>query len=354
MSNNRVFYAIEQVAIAPVGTTGAGSFTASYTLHGLQSCGVNTKFNLEQAFELGQVSIYENIENIPDVEITLQKVLDGYPLAYHQATRGAGSATLSGRSAVKTTVAFSIFSDVQDAASGTPVAEAIMSGVFPSAITYTFPVNGNFTEDLTLVGNNKTWNVAPTGGYFFTGQFNNNDSPLAGEGINRRQHITFGSGTNCCLLPYGGGGIPGITSPGYNLLGADGNFGAHVQSIKISTDLGRTQLNELGRKGPYYRFIEFPVQVKTDIEVLAHTGDLVQGTEAGILGSGNNLSNQNIFVATTEGTKINCGTKNKLDSVNYTGGAAQKGSNVTITFSYVTFNDMTVTHPQDPTVGLAQ
>jgi len=40
------------------------------------------------------------------------------------------------------------------------------------------------------------------------------------------------------------------------------------------------------------------------------------------------------------------GTKNKLASVNYGGGDAG-GGNVTVTYSYTTFNDFTVMHPHD-------
>ena len=45
-------------------------------------------FNLEQAFELGQIQIYENIEGLHEVEVTMEKVLDGYPLLYTSVTAG--------------------------------------------------------------------------------------------------------------------------------------------------------------------------------------------------------------------------------------------------------------------------
>ena len=56
---------------------------------------------------------------------------------------------------------------------------------------------------------------------------------------------------------------------------------------------------------------------------------------------------QIIRIATCEGTRIFLGDKNKLASVNYGGGDAG-GGNVTVTYSYTTFNDFTVLHPQDP------
>lgn len=39
----------------------------------------------------------------------------------------------------------------------------------------------------------------------------------------------------------------------------DFDFSAHCQNINISTNLGREELFELGRKGPYYRYITFPI-----------------------------------------------------------------------------------------------
>ena len=79
MPNNRIYYAIQQVVM--------GKPTADdVTVHGLQSVGITTNFNLEQVFEMGQLNIYQNVEGVPDIEVTLNKVLDGYPLLYTLAT----------------------------------------------------------------------------------------------------------------------------------------------------------------------------------------------------------------------------------------------------------------------------
>jgi hypothetical protein len=48
-------------------------------------------------------------------------------------------------------------------------------------------------------------------------------------------------------------------------------------------------------------------------------------------------------IVTCEGTSIDLGHKNKLQSVNYTGGDTG-GGNVTITYSYSNFNDLVVVH----------
>ena len=83
MANNRVYYAIQQVSFGKNSSGGSGSRIAA---HGVQSIGITTNFNLEQVFELGQISIYENVEGTPDVEVTMSKVLDGYIPLYCLAT----------------------------------------------------------------------------------------------------------------------------------------------------------------------------------------------------------------------------------------------------------------------------
>ena len=75
-TNKRIFYACQGVAITNMGDDSTG-LTTDAMVHGLQSVGMTTNFNLEQAFQLGQLEIFENIEGTPDVEVTLEKVLDG-------------------------------------------------------------------------------------------------------------------------------------------------------------------------------------------------------------------------------------------------------------------------------------
>jgi len=94
-NNDRIFYACQGVGIQDHAK--AANLDATEMIHGLQSVGVTTNFSLEQAFELGQIEIYENIEGTPDVEVTLEKVLDGDTLIYHLASTGVhGSAAGTG------------------------------------------------------------------------------------------------------------------------------------------------------------------------------------------------------------------------------------------------------------------
>ena len=346
-NNNRVFYAIQALGMAPHNSVNPVTpFQPSgfITAHGVQSVGLTTTFNLEQVFELGQLDLYENIEGIPDIELTAQKVLDGYPLLYHLATPDATSPTLVGRSNERCYVALNIYPDTQDNASGTPLQTVGMSGMYVSALTYTLNVEGNSTEDVTLVGNNKEWFAS---GLFVSSQiftpvgFDGFDAPIGDGGVQRREDVLMGSGVSGSLWPTV---IPGIHASGWNLE-SDGSFLSHLQTVTISTDLGRTDLFELGRRGPYHRFVSFPIEVTCAIDITTSEGDLVDALADPP--GGTNLVDQTIKIYMREGTVLDLGTKNKLASITY-GGGDTGGGNVTTTFNFSGFNVLQVTHPQDP------
>jgi hypothetical protein len=309
---------------------------------------MNTKFNLEQVFELGQVEVYQNVETIPDVEVTLEKGLDGYPLMYHLATVGAVSNTLTGRANTKNQFAMSIFSDSQDSSSGTPLETVYCSGIFVQSVAYHFPVEGISTEQVTLVGNNKQWGAT---GVTFTGFMNNTDAPSYSGGVSRRWNVVFAppsGGATYTILPTN---IEGISASGTNDMDAEGNFKAHVQNIRASANLGREQMHELGRRGNFFRYVQFPVEVRTEIEIYGLSGDSVSALEEGINADGTNQVNPGyrITIKTDEGTYLDLGSRNKLETVTYGGGnATGRGGNVMETYSYQTWNDFIVAHPADP------
>jgi hypothetical protein len=124
--------------------------------------------------------------------------------------------------------------------------------------------------------------------------------------------------------------------------------------IGVNTDLGRTAINELGRKGPYTRTADFPIAVNTEIEVTSISGDAISATQYGIFNGPTpgcsdlgNLRDNTIRVATCDGMRLYMGTKNKLQSVSL-GGGDTGGSNVTVTYSFQNFNELTVMHSGDP------
>ena len=359
----RIFWAVEACGLAPQSTTNY------IPIHGLQSCGLSTTFNLTNVFELGQLALYDFLEDVPNIEIATEKALDGYPLIYHLATRGYGSNnTMVGRSNQRSNFAMSIFGDTQSSASGIPNSEVYVSGCYVSSEAFDIPVEGFMKETCNLVANNIIWKSGTAGAYpiDFSGQiFTNTDSPLALAsgfgGVQRRQNLVFATtmwatgiptydingslaATDATILPQE---IAGISASGTNDL-IQGPYGttysAHLQNIKVTADLGRDAIYELGRRAPYFRFLKFPVDVNTEIEVLTTLGNLVNGVETAV----NNLNFRSIRVYVQEGTFLNLGVKNKLTSTAYSGGSTG-GENATVTYSYTNRNDFIVTHPQDPT-----
>ncbi len=336
MANNRVFYACQLVAISPTGT----NFNAAdevRAVHGVQSVGITTNFNLEQAFELGQIQIYENIEGTPDVEVTLEKVLDGHPLIYHLATPYASSNNLVGRSKAQCNVALGIYPDDQDSVDGDAPVEVFMSGMYLSNVAYNFGTDGNFTESVTFVGNNKQWNTTPLLVTDATSQElppaavgAGTDSPISG--VQRREDIDLAK----CAIPKS---VYGVVGSGIgNATDTDGNPIVHIQSFSCSTDLSREDILELGRRTPYFRSPNFPVEVTAELEVISVSGDFIGAVET----ADSNTDEETIFIKTKDGVEIYLGDKNRLASVTYGGGDAA-GGNATQTYSYTTFNDMMVT-----------
>ena len=361
-SNDRIFYATQAVGIQAF--QDGGDIAVGEMIHGLQSVGMNTNFNLEQAFELGQIEIYENIEGTPDVEMTLEKVLDGYPLIYHMASVGgldgtpAGSGMV-GRSKSRCDVRLGIFPDTaNNISAGDTAAEAEVycSGMYISSVSYTLPVDGNATESVTLVGNNKTW---LTTGQKLTAAavnaFDGTDSPAAltagtldgaathSGGVQQREDVLL-SGS---ILPASIRGVRSVATGYANAMSDATTNVVHVQSVSVSTDFSREDILELGRKTPYARPATFPIEVSCEIEAITTSGDFVSAYEFGdsaldaTTASGNNTSEEDIFFCTRAGYGFDLGRKNRLASVSYGGGDAG-GGNATCTYSYNNFNELDI------------
>lgn len=366
MPNNRIFYATRKAGIAPLGSN---TYT---TVRGMQSAGITTNFNIEQVFEIGKISVYQNIEGIPDVSIDLEKVLDGFAPIYTLATQLGSSATLIGRSAARCTLAMSIYPETNLTAEGTPGAEVQLSGLYVSSVGYNVAVEGRARETIGLVGNNKVWVNMVAGTAFGTygdgNVFTNSANPKAisgSGGVNGRENVQW-SYTNSAGLDLNGSvsgvgtvlpqDIPGISSSGTNNRVA-GVLQAHIQSINANTDLSREDLFELGRRGSYFKFVNFPVTVTTEIGVIASSGDLVSALEEGLTGAtacsaGRNLSDRTIRLHMCEGLQLDLGKKNILSSVGMTGGDAG-GGNMELTYTYTNQNDFSVYHPSDPSRATA-
>jgi hypothetical protein len=233
--------------------------------------------------------------------------------------------------------------------------------MYVSSVSYTLPVDGNCTESLTLVGNHKAWSSSPT--KFSSSVANQlDDTTTAGDGLDAPRNLQTGSfyggiqrrenvDIKNSILPLSIYGVTQSVTAGNGYDSSNDTNRVHVQNCSISCDLNRESIQELGRKSPYYRFANFPVEVTSEFEVIAVSGDFISAYEEGAYAVGtqnygNNTAEETIVMRLHDGTVFDLGTKNRLSSVNYTGGDAG-GGNATITYSYSTYNSLTVTHPQD-------
>ena len=280
----------------------------------------------------------------------------------------AASPALANRNAanVKSFVQLGIWNEANNQSAGQTdtYADSVveMSGLVVSSVGYNFPLDDNFSEDVTMVGNYKVWksgtatnSISETCGVTYypnnsgiAGGFaGNDDAPIGDGGVNRRENMQFATTTagsasgDYTIVPKD---IPGVGTSGVK--GTD----ARISSITTSVDLGREDIFELGSKLPYAKTVSFPVEVTCDFEVTTVSGDLVNAlddcTDAGACNTKQNLNERPIRIATCEGLRIWLGKKNKLSSVTYGGGDAG-GGNATVTYSYSNFNDFTIMHSGD-------
>ncbi len=344
MANQRITYAIKQFAVKnnssaatssvlPLSASGVNPSGYFEVPRGIQSVATTTSFSLEQIFEMGKLAVYEQIEGTPEIEVTVNRVFDGTMPLYLIASDSSES-TLIGRNATyKNDLALNIYPDTQDNAVGSFVSAVYISGAYLSSMSFTFPVDGNFTEEITFLSNNKFWAVETGGsmanGNFPSGVIATDEDPTVNvgnlDGVQRRENFDLTSST----FPSD---IPGVVA---GVLQASGEC---LQNVSITADLGREDVFCLGAKDARYKFVTVPVEVTTTIEAITTLGDLVEA-DASI----DNLTNETIIIVLTEGLTINLGTQNKLSSVDMAGADAGGGSENT-TFTYTNFNDLTITH----------
>ena len=328
--NQRIFYACQAVAIT---TRGKGSVAGTDIVYGAQSVGMSSTFTLDQVFELGQIEIYENIEEVADIEVTIEKVIDGEKLVFDMASDGSCKTDLVAASKSRCDVLVAVFDDGLSHGTGVPRSVCFNSGMFTSSVSYSYTVDGSATESVTLVGNDRFWNATTAGvigatpvaiwGANPTAALDGTDTPKSG--VVRRVNVDLESST-----------LPAIVKSqmGNDATGIGGGY--HMQSVTVSTDFGQENIQELGRFGPYTRYATFPIEVTAEFEVMATSGDLVN-----VSGNAPNLTNNTIIVQDEAGTILNLGTKNKLASVSYSGGDTG-GGNATVTYSFSIFNVLTV------------
>ena len=283
---------------------------------GVQSVSIGTSFELEDVFTLGQLDAYENVEGTPEIEMTIERVLDGTKPLWLMTTDSDFS-TLKGRTAdYKVDCAVSVFPDTQDSATGTADATVTCSGMYVTSFGLSMTTDGNFTESVSLAGNDKTWLITegtPAAVFDAAAAYS---ATSVGSGVLRSEEFNKGGST-----------LPTEVS-------ADD----HIQSIDISVDISREDIFELGTKKAFYRAVSFPVTVTTSFEIVTSEGDKVEA-----ISTGDNLTARQITILTTDGLTVNLGANNKVSSVDLSGFDAG-GGNATVSLEYTNSNSITITH----------
>lgn len=383
-NNTRVYYAMQGFVAGNIGATQlTNSWQSSdgatppatgrlIVMHGMQSVGISTNFNLEQVFELGQLSLYVNQEDVPDVEVTTERVLDGYTYLYHAATQKAANAELSARSDTRTDIRMVIgrISETFIDSGNAGAAELYCSGMYVSTVGYNLVTDGNFTESISFVGNNKKW-IADSGDtqsvlltaaaniVWLSGIFGSDTPNTVDDNVLKRQNLvagttgrTYGGVVFRTVVPTfitnvtAGNSVGSRSATNAGTFITDADSGTHIQSVTINFDLGREAINQLGTFAPYNRYATFPVEITTEIEVIAVAGDNIDAVET----SNSNLSNHELQFVLDDSTVFMLGKKNKLSSVNW-GGGDTAGGNATITYSMSNFNDFVLLHSGDPVIA---
>ena len=298
MANDRTFYACQAVAMAIQASGGATPASGTYQfIKGVQSVGINSNFEFDQLYELGQIEVYDTVAKMPKIEVTIEKVLDEFISPY---TIMATGTTLMMDSKSYATVQFALWSDLANA-SGAALRSVKCKDMVVNSVSYTFPIDGPCKESITLGGFAAEWTA---GAFAATGS-----------------------------LPYGAGSGTILMRKDVSATLPQGS--SRAQSITLSVDLGREDLMELGQYKPYARVPNYPVEVTAEVEYLANENTVPSFT---VTEDSTELPITDAQISLTAGKyTVALGNKCFCKSVTYGGGDAG-GGNATVKYSYATYN----------------
>jgi len=301
MANKRVFYASQAVAVGPSGGTAT-------TVTGAQSVTMNTNFNIEQVFQLGRLAVYDNVVGDPTVEVTINKVLDGGSLLY---TLAVGSGSIVNTANKVSQVVFVVGDDTKEKIDdGTDFTSITCDPIYLNSLSYNFSVDGDFTEEASFIGLSK---VAGSGSL---------SAPA--EGYDNRQTVLRRQNLNT-----GGSTLPQAVASG------------SISSISFSADFGRESMYKLGQFKEFHRYVNFPLEISLDFEVIADSLDSNEINIPDSACSGLNLPKEDItlqFCDSSGENKYEFEFKDAtLTSVAFNGGDTG-GGNASLTYSYTVYN----------------
>ena len=340
MDNKRIFYASHAVQIKAQEdgvnlVQRDAEIAQDPVVMGAQSVSINTNFSLEQIFQLGRLPVYDFVNNDPEIELTLNKVLDGYALIWNLAL-GKNTRSLIAGANTQCNITLGVGGDTDEQvdAGNADYTDILMTGMFMNSVNYTFPTDGNLSEEVGFVGSHRTAVVGDVPNLKTNNDVKNgpeHDTPNTT--VFRRQNVRqHGVGTT--VWPTA------VRS-------------RKCSSISIAASLNREKMYALGAFAPFHRFVNFPIEITTTFETIAvdANNDLnleIAPPPTASCGGGIDWTKEPIFLGICDSDGVltysfNLGSGNKLSSHSYSGGDTG-GGNVNETFTYLTYNDLTVTY----------
>lgn len=344
--NQRVFYASHDVQLLNTNNLGSieGAFVTTLSggvIQGAQSVGLDTNFGgSDQLFQLGRLEAYDSTLTAPEVQMTISKSLDGWPLIWHHLIGTFEPATLLDMVNAKATARLTVGNDTDEFMQQNAIhagnkceggATIEMTGCYLTSFNYTFG-DGVFSEEITIQGASKsitdTNNLAPK--YAPLGDTQYWTSGGQGGNVLSRQNFLQSSSTLPSLI-------------------AD----EKISQITISGDLGGEQLFQLGSFYAVDRQSPLPVNITVQFDVIADSHDCVGVAIESVAecASPTGLTGKepiDLLFCNSDGSAVydfdfrswennTAKPTAKLDSVSYSGGDTG-GGNVTITYTYIVAN----------------
>lgn len=361
--NTRVFYASHDVSIKNTSNDPVEETYTAYlaivgdgVIQGAQSVSLDTNFGGEdQLFQLGRLEAYDSTLTAPEVEMSLTKSLDGWPLIWHHQAGSFTEATLLNQVGAKSTVRLTVGNDTDEYIGKSAInadneceggATIEMTGCFLTGFNYTFG-DGVFSEEITLLGNSKTVietnNIAPKFAPLADTKYWDNSNIGAGNVLSRQNFKQSES-----ILP--------------SLIAEE-----KISSITVSADLSSEPLYQLGSFYAVDRDSPLPVNITVNFDVIADTHDCVavsvQNALAECASPTGLTGKEPIYLefCNSAGTAVygfdfrahssgNTTPTAKLNSVSYSGGDTG-GGNVTITYSYIVSNILDIEYYDPAALG---
>lgn len=291
---NHIYYAVQNLQVTPEPDPAASCSLSGTGIcsQGMISAGFSTSAEYTPVFELGRLAMYDIVDGVTAVEVTVERYLGANGQTLWGTVTGN---SLASAISVRPKVDLVAVDDTQLACPGapTPVAFLRATGLYITNFSVNYPLDGAATETMQ-----------------FTGTHMDASANTFADAIK--------DGTS--LAAYSDDGSQVVTR--VDLTGG-------YQSVTANVSIGREDLFQFGSVAAFHKAPTFPVESTMTFESLAVGGTAGPAAAGGAasLQSFDRVSISSAFLTSSE----------------YTGGSAT-GGNATITYTYTGYNDFSCTN----------